>query len=571
MAGVAAPVSTPAVDCANGEGSDAQGSRSLEAVRRALATSLQQELRLEPGAGFAKGLLLGAVVSLTLLALLLGYVVCAESVDVTVMSSLAGLIMAAFAWLCWRVQRTLIGPMKELRAWALQMCAGDLGARIAATPDAEFSKLSFHVNRLSQALDRLANDMDDVVSHQTEQLQARNQSLETLYDVAATVNRPPLSATSPVASNEFQDSDQILLGAARRLLPVANSRAAVLRVPHKSLTRLVDVVGFAALVKAYDEEQAQLPEIAISDDIKVIDKTALEQLGWPADLCREDECLICIPLSYRQQVMGSLDLIAANGDEVLAPELRRLLQSVGAHLGMALEKHRLDSESHHLSLMRERNALAHELHDSLAQTIASLGLQASMLQETIATQNYAGAQRECARVRGAIDEAHTELRELLANFRAPVNEAGLMAALDNIAARAQATSGCAVYVQLEGREPKLAVGVHLQVTRIVSEALINAGKHAHAQMLRVLVQYDATTDLVVLIEDDGDGIGAQILAAHPGERLGLSIMRERAQRAGGSLTIESEPEEGTRVELRIPHSALATASGYAQIVREEGV
>ena len=68
----------------------------------------------------------------------------------------------------------------------------------------------------------------------------------------------------------------------------------------------------------------------------------------------------------------------------------------------------------------------------------------------------------------------------------------------------------------------------------------------------VLAKHVPEQSLHILIEDDGDGIGGEVLGAHPGEHLGLAIMHERAQRAGGSLTIESDPEEGTRVELRIP-------------------
>ena len=86
----------------------------------------------------------------------------------------------------------------------------------------------------------------------------------------------------------------------------------------------------------------------------------------------------------------------------------------------------------------------------------------------------------------------------------------------------------------------------------MGEALANARKYSGATVLRVLVRCTIQDGLTVLIEDDGTGIGDQILSAHPGEHLGLSIMRERAQRAGGVLAIESEPDEGTRVELRIP-------------------
>jgi two-component system, NarL family, nitrate/nitrite sensor histidine kinase NarX len=451
----------------------------------------------------------------------------------------------------WQIRVWLIVPMRELRAWALQMCAGDLSARLPPQPHSEFAKLAFHINRLSQALDSLANDMDDVVSSQTEQLQARNQSLEMLYDVAATINRVPISLQVD-ALGAGVEVEQILSDAARLLLPVVNGRAAMLRLRHDGSKRLLDVDGCAGLIAAYEQDAVQLPEALDAFDLRILNPEVLARLNWPVTLFGDEHSLLSIPLSYRRRVLGSIELIAPIQNIDHKPELRRLFASVGAHLGMAIEKHRLDVESHNVSIVRERNALAHELHDSLAQTIASLGLQVSLLQETIASENLHAARRECARIRGFVDEAHLELRELLANFRAPVIQGGLMAALEPIVSRTRAECHCAVYLQLDGDEPRLPATTQLQVMRIVSESLVNARKHSQAQMLRVLVQNDPHTGITVLIEDDGVGIGQQILSAHPGERLGLSIMRERAQRAGGVLSIESEADEGTRVELRIP-------------------
>ena len=87
----------------------------------------------------------------------------------------------------------------------------------------------------------------------------------------------------------------------------------------------------------------------------------------------------------------------------------------------------------------------------------------------------------------------------------------------------------------------------MQLLRIVQESLANIRKHANAHAVRILVSFDGD-ELTLLVEDDGIGFD-QAPSGKPGEHIGLSIMQERAFRMGGELRIESEPGEGTRVEM----------------------
>jgi two-component system, NarL family, nitrate/nitrite sensor histidine kinase NarX len=81
--------------------------------------------------------------------------------------------------------------------------------------------------------------------------------------------------------------------------------------------------------------------------------------------------------------------------------------------------------------------------------------------------------------------------------------------------------------------------------------LSNIRKHSHACNARILLSSDSHGTYTLLIEDDGEGI-APVSESLPGERIGLSVMRERAERLPGELTIESEPGEGTRIVLSFP-------------------
>jgi two-component system, NarL family, nitrate/nitrite sensor histidine kinase NarX len=513
-----------------------RASRLVTEMRASLTSpSEHQSHRLQPDARFGTHLFVILLLLFVALLALLGIAFWPPPAVAQWQLGLSLVSIVLLAVLVLQMQTTLIQPMRQLRSWAVQMCAGDLSARIAVPAPSEFGKLVFHVNRLSDALDRLANDMDDVVTHQTEQLQSRNHSLETLYEVAAALNQP----------NEFE---QMMGAAVTPLLRLVGGEAAVLCLGAGKETHVIDVQGAGDLVAAIAAGDVMAPQLP--DDVGVTIEPE-SPLGWPPHTDAASGHLR-VPIKYRQRVLGSIELLAVKSAQAIDADVQKLLSNVGAHLGIALEKHYSDEESHNVSIMRERTALAHELHDSLAQTVATLRIQVEMLRDSVTQNDMRGAAREINRVHAAVDDANAEIRELLATFRAPVDQRGLLPALTDLTDRVRVHANCSVYLQHEGEAPVLTPTMQLQVIRIVGEALANARKYSGATILRVLVRYSAADGLGVLIEDDGSGIGDQILSAHPGEHLGLSIMRERAQRAGGSLTIESEPDDGTRVELRIP-------------------
>ena len=128
-----------------------------------------------------------------------------------------GLAAIIVALLMYQVRYHLLVPLAQLYAWALRMCDGDLAARIPTPQAGRFAKLTYHINRLSEALEKLANEMDDAVWAQTERLHHKNQSLETLYEIAATINT-------------CDDLDELLERATKRLMSTVDATAAVIRL-----------------------------------------------------------------------------------------------------------------------------------------------------------------------------------------------------------------------------------------------------------------------------------------------------------------------------------------------------
>ncbi|MDE0457937.1 MAG: histidine kinase [Chromatiales bacterium] len=471
---------------------------------------------------------------------------------VTVILVALGVAAALTAVAMRKVRRDLHAPLATLYAWALGMCTGDFSTRVPAGGEGAYRKLAFHINRLSEALEGLANEMDDVVWRQTERLREKNASLELMYEVAASLGR-------------LGSLEEILRVSARSMMELAEARGA--------LVRLRDAAGEMSVAVRLGEcpEEVNLDAVEVREALGAAQAGRATGASDAADAVPDEPgigiaprgpdgaSIVTVPLDHQGVNLGLIHLFAASSEPVESPERRRLLLSVGRHLGMSIAKARTDDESKMLSIVRERAAIAHELHDSLAQTLASLRLQADMLADSLGGSASGHAPPELARIQATLESANIELRELIAGFRAPVDGRDLRTALEEMAARYTVQSAMTVHLQIDGQLPELPAGPQLQVVRIVGEALANACAHSGGNLARVLVRSDPAS-MRVLVEDDGEGFTMSACTAAPGEHIGLSVMHERARWLGGTLVIESEPGEGTRVSLAFPRTAAGSGA-----------
>ena len=458
------------------------------------------------------------------------------------------------------IQHHLLEPLAHLRNWAQRIRGGNLSARIPVPEQGEFAELARDINELSDSLKLLSQDMDSQVRKQTERIAQKTRSLQILYDVAASLN----------VSRDLKD---LLTRFLHTMRDIVHAKAGTVRMLNDDdEMELVASIGLDAEVV---ERERRVPvsrclcgnavsggEVLYQDDIS----RCSEFIGQPI-LNGEDVEMIAVPLQHHGRNLGVYNLFVEKPGLVAREDVKDLLTSIGRHLGMAIEKARLDNEAKRLSIVQERTTLAHELHDSLAQTLASLRFQVSMLDETLTHDGEEAAREEFHQIKNGLDEAYTELRELLAHFRAPIDARGLLPALEDLIKRFQEQSGIHTFLQKEWDSSRLSAAMDMQILRIVQEALNNIRKHAEAHTVRVLLRCDADGNYRVLIEDDGVGMQMPAFSGHPGEHIGLSIMQERARRLNGRLSIESDPGEGTRVILtfRYPEEDQPTGPGYRTI------
>ncbi len=212
-----------------------------------------------------------------------------------------------------------------------------------------------------------------------------------------------------------------------------------------------------------------------------------------------------------------------------------------------------EENTNQLSRTQERTYLAHELHDSLAQTLASVRYYIRNLDHAIQGGDECEIFELLEIVENNVEIANQELRELIRKFRAPIENLTLGPALESAIQRFESETAIHAVFQNRLGDLDLSVMVTTQVVRIVQEALVNIRKHSGADIVRILMHRE-TDHVHVLIEDNGVGFAESTENRDNNQHFGLSVMSERAERVGGELNVESAPGEGTRVHLRFPGS-----------------
>lgn len=258
--------------------------------------------------------------------------------------------------------------------------------------------------------------------------------------------------------------------------------------------------------------------------------------------------ILAIPLRHKGKVLGVYNLFMEQ-DQVIPDDVRFLFNSISEHLGMALENMRLTRENMRISLISERTMLANQIHDSLAQTLAYAKMRLSVLHEVLQEGRIDDTQRYLGDVEEAVDMAYSELRNLITQFRDRIDPRGLVPALTEMVKSFRQKANADVEFLNLTQDVMLLPEEEIQVFHIIQEALYNISKHARAR--HVIVTLDLEDgEYVVNVADDG--VGLIDASASVGRSFGLTIMRERADKLGGRLLIESRPAGGTTVRLRFP-------------------
>ncbi|GAA3795522.1 sensor histidine kinase [Sphaerisporangium flaviroseum] len=231
------------------------------------------------------------------------------------------------------------------------------------------------------------------------------------------------------------------------------------------------------------------------------------------------------------------------------------LRKTGAELAALAEENatlqaRLLARAREAGVLEERQRMAREIHDTIAQGLTAIVTQLEAADE--ATGEAPGARSRLDTVRTLARESLNEARRSVQALRpSPLDEAQLAAALHDITKNWSRTTGTRVSVSVTGDPRPLHTEVETTLLRVAQEALVNVGKHASATRVGLTLSY--MEDVVALdVRDDGKGFTPEAAGSPDAEGFGLIAMRQRVTRLSGRFAIETAPDQGTALSATVP-------------------
>ncbi|MDW6005366.1 nitrate/nitrite two-component system sensor histidine kinase NarQ [Vibrio mangrovi] len=393
------------------------------------------------------------------------------------------------------IRREVVKPLKALLVASRRIQNRNFDVVLSSGSQSEMGILTRTFNHMAQDLGKLYRGLEQAVDEKTRKLQYANHSLKVLYD----------SSQELTASRITRENFQAIL-------------------KH---------------IKSIDGIKAVRLEVGGEDEISwTLQEGSIGQ-----------ENLHMLPMELDQQHLGCLYL-----EYTLPSPDQTLVENFSQILARAVFFNRSQRQAEQLLLMEERATIARELHDSLAQSLSYLKIQVVLLKRTLAQcilkqniEQQATAQVEAVitDIDNALSSAYTQLRELLTTFRLTIKEGNFAQALEGMVQ--QLGEHTEVTISLENVLSSLALDAHQQVhlLQLIREATLNAIKHAQASRIEILCR-ENETQIVVTVSDDGIGFNRQEAELN---HYGMTIMRERASRLGGELSVESTPDAGCTVTL----------------------
>ena len=193
------------------------------------------------------------------------------------------------------------------------------------------------------------------------------------------------------------------------------------------------------------------------------------------------------------------------------------------------------------------------MHDTLAQVLGYLHLRARTARRTLGQDDGpARVEAELEDMATIAHEAYQDVREAILGLRESITPGvGIVASLRAYLQRYSRQAGVDATIEVgDGVPDSLPPESEIQLVRVVQEALTNVRKHAGAE--HVVVRFGRADDnLAITVEDDGCGFDPALIEA-TGNQFGLRSMRERVERVGGRIVVDSTPGAGTRVKIYFP-------------------
>jgi two-component system nitrate/nitrite sensor histidine kinase NarX len=429
-------------------------------------------------------------------------------------------------------------PLRTVADAALKIAEGRLEERVPVRSTNEIGQLSHAFNVMADRLQ--ARERDLRAAH--DQLEEKVRETQALYRIGTEISA-------------LHQLDRILQTVVEKARDLLHAEAAALCMFSQEQDELVAVAtsGPADAFRAGSRPASRhLPAgrtaVAPGDlDAHIPRCTVMHPEFLRAHLAA--------PLRRGDTVIGVICVCSREPRTFPAAE-KDLLTGLATQAAIAIENARLYEEIRGLATVEERERIAREMHDGLAQALGLLHLKLRAAEERASSTDPAQLAEVLGEMTAITDRAYEDVRQSIFGLRTMVSRGlGLIPTLTEYLHEFSAQNGIAVELEVADRRPNhLSHGSEVQLIRIIQEALTNVRKHAGAHRAWVRLHRQDPWVLVT-IEDDGRGFEPATLASPDRLHFGLQTMRERAESLGGKLEIDTAPGRGTRVVATLPGEA----------------
>lgn len=451
-----------------------------------------------------------------------------------------GLAIAAAIFTLYVGYLYVIHPLQRLRQGLQRIEQGDFQVRVDDRADDEFGDVAAGFNHMADRLQALYQSLEAKVMDKTRDLEAQRSRLAALYEVSSFLT-------------EAHTLEELAQGFAQKIRRLAHADAAAVRWTDEASQRYLMLASDCLPQELVEEERCLVPGSCACGQPMANARTRVIPIISADDRllggCAKAgySSLVSVPIRLQQRVLGEVDLFYRH-EVSLSPDERGLFDTLAGHLANAVENLRTEALVREAAVSEERAMLARELHDSIAQSLAFMKIQLSLLRAAVLRSDREQMVSSVDEIDAGVKESLQDVRELLVHFRTRTNSDQIEQALHATLKKFEHQSGLKTHLQMRGHGVALPSDVQLQVLHVLQEALSNVRKHAQAS--QVWLEVDKGPPWTFSVRDDGRGFEVAMLHGE-GTSFGLQIMRERAERIGATVSVTSTPGRGTQVTLTL--------------------
>lgn len=272
-----------------------------------------------------------------------------------------------------------------------------------------------------------------------------------------------------------------------------------------------------------------------------------------------------VPIIHKEILLGSLCFCRKSGEgsyTIQDEELARLFVSQAA---VAIENARLSEQIEDLAVLQERDRIAREMHDGMAQVLGYINTQTIAVKKLLADEKLTDAREELSKMEAIARDLYADVREGILGLRVAAQpNKGLIPLLREYLELYRDMSGLNTITHISSAVEDLEISStgEVQLLRIVQEALTNVRKHSGATEVTLNLEHVGDR-LCIRVDDNGKGFDPANLPSSGWPRFGLRVMEERAQSLGGNLSIQTRAEGGASVTVQVPIPRIQLAKATA--------